>query len=821
VLTPAAAGTIVADMVGDGDLVVTTDGRVTTLEVLAAEQRAVASAEQLLAAEHLNPVPDAARQAEMERRERERRPFDEDQVQAIQVATSGARLVSVTGLAGSGKGYASEGMTSLWHGQGRRVIALAVAGNRAQKAAADAGADLALNLNQLQARVENRVLELRADDVLLVDEAGLIDHMRYAALLETVTRTGATLVQIGDEKQLSPVGPGGIWTVTHAMAAEHGNAAELSRVRRARDPREAEAWSQIRHGSVKAGLSWYQDKGRLRLYESRPEQRAGMVAEWWEAKTAYEAGRDQDAEPPVMVVDSSNDERDELNRMAQARRLEAGELGDAALRLTTGRELRAGDLVLFNAIHKPAGADSARWAKRVENGTEGVVVEVNDTRRSAVIELHERGEQRRLDVEADVPVELAYARHIAKGQGMTAHTAEVAISQYTSRNQLYTMVSRSRAGSRIHGLLAEIEELEVESRPTPDDRSERNGIPDGATLWSEAKAELDEVRARRDSEREAVTVNRMDKQVSRPSTKQAIGDGPWADRAEFRTTQRVAWGQRQDKFQPQRRTEMSADRAGEALRRSRPGQRTAVVMPNDRGQQHPTRPVTKQAERAPQAMPARDPVESVGRMHVEWRNTVPALAYYQTAGRLDYAADPAVQAVERLANDPSAAVVVTDHKQELRVRDELARRPELADRVSRQGRLLKADVAYNERQQRREQWIEAKQSAALKARVEPGVVPRAYVVAPDRFATSELTRALSVAAESHLITPAPGPWEREQIDHRAAEIQAGLEARQRAEATRQASEAAHLAYERGPEQSRAHATERVDERIRAPAGREI
>jgi hypothetical protein len=68
--------------------------------------------------------------------------------------------------------------------------------------------------------------------------------------------------------------------------------------------------------------------------------REAMVAEWWAAGP----------ERGLMLVDTSNEERDILNQLAQQKRLEAGEVGAEALQLEQGRELHAGDRVLFTAI---------------------------------------------------------------------------------------------------------------------------------------------------------------------------------------------------------------------------------------------------------------------------------------------------------------------------------------------------------------------------------------------------------------------------------------------------------------------------------------
>jgi hypothetical protein len=149
-----------------------------------------------------------------------------------------------------------------------------------------------------------------------------------------------------------------------------------------------------------------------------------MLEEWWRTP-----------DRGVLVVDSSNEERDHLNALAQARRLEAGELGADALPLENGRELRASDRVLFNAIYRPAPERPAvERPKRVENGTPATVVSVDLEAGTAVVRLHEprskraRGPQEdpELTVPASAPIELGYARRVVKAQGMTADVANVA-----------------------------------------------------------------------------------------------------------------------------------------------------------------------------------------------------------------------------------------------------------------------------------------------------------------------------------------------------------------------------------------------------------
>ncbi|MDQ6898081.1 MAG: AAA family ATPase [Candidatus Dormibacteraeota bacterium] len=321
--------------------------------------------------------------------------------------------------------------------------------------------------------------QLRPTDVLLVDEAAMIDHERYANLLEAAADAGATLVQVGDDRQLNPVGPGGLWTIFHKFAAQQGTATELREIHRTRDPGQQQAWSDLREGRIEEALTWYRDVGQLRLYDIRPELLRGMVAEWWR--------HDRTA---TMIVDSSNAERDSLNRMAQAKRLEAGELGEQPFQLANGREVRTGDRVIFADHPHPLDLALNAPGKRVENGTEAIVRDVfapldapaAAPPQAVTLELHEPAGSRLVQVDASAELELAYARHATKAQGMTVDTADIAIGAQTGQQELYEMASRSRENTRIHALRSEIEALDVDVKELEAARTEIHQEPQLAEM---------------------------------------------------------------------------------------------------------------------------------------------------------------------------------------------------------------------------------------------------------------------------------------------------------------------------------------------------
>jgi conjugative relaxase-like TrwC/TraI family protein len=440
---------VVEQMLNDGDLLLTSDRRhITTRAVAGNETRCSAMASHLLSLDPLMPMSEQTIQGILAEAEAQGRPYDLEQVEAVRLAISGRHLVSICGPAGAGKGFASAGMVNAWHSQGRRTIAVAVAGRTAEQAQADSGAMEGDTVDGLLTW-DVKGIGLASTDVVICDEAGQLDHVRYTALLDAVGRAGATLIQVGDEKQLSPVGPGGLWTVIHGMAEEEAASGQLRKVRRARDEREAQAWTDLREGRITPALSWWQEQGRLNLYDGRQALREAMVAAW-----------QADGQRGCMVIDSSNRERGEINRQAQALRVAAGELGEESVELAEGRTVRVGDQVIFSEIYRTGGV-------KVKNGTLGLVEGVNRESGTARLRLSEprRKEQREVVVNAGAPVELAYCRHIAKAQGMTADgIAQVAISAQSNANTIYTAVSRGRAGAQIHMERSELPALALAER---------------------------------------------------------------------------------------------------------------------------------------------------------------------------------------------------------------------------------------------------------------------------------------------------------------------------------------------------------------------
>ncbi len=248
------------------------------------------------------------------------------------VLTSGARIESLVGPAGSGKSFVLGVLARAWSdprawpelspggpdGKGgpppvRRVFGLA-SSQRATGVLAGEGLAAANTSAWLatQARLAGgRTREgddgwvLGADDVVVIDESSMADTPAIAAVYARVKAVGAKLLAVGDHKQLGAVGAGGLGE----LLAERGRSYELTEVRRFHAPWERAASLRLRAGDAGV-LADYHREGRI-LDGGTLENAEAHAARGWLADTL--AGKHS-----VLVVDSKRAGRPGQRELAGA-----------------------------------------------------------------------------------------------------------------------------------------------------------------------------------------------------------------------------------------------------------------------------------------------------------------------------------------------------------------------------------------------------------------------------------------------------------------------------------------------------------------------
>ena len=409
--------------------------------------------------------------------------------------TSGDRVQSAVGRAGTGKTTTMRVAARAWTDAGYRVLGASVKGEAARLLGDDAGIE-SETVAMLLARSDAGIRVLDSRTVLIVDEASTIGDRDLLRLCDLATETGATLRLIGDPAQHGSVPAGGSFNELVDLFADR--TPQLATVHRLTDAGERRRADLVRSGKVDEAIDELQASGQLVLTASEHDTHAAMLARWY---TERAAGL------PHPMVHGRNRERRVLNTLAQQMLIEDGtvQANEYAL-LGDGRRLCLGDQVVARHGDRTIYPLDNRngWMR---NGTTGHVIEVRTdptapegdqidvTTPDGIITCDRAAFDR-----SDGGIDLAYAVTSYAVQGATNDVSTSAITASTSRSELYVDITRGRHENQLYG-----------TRPVTDDGDTEQHLP-------RVESELDSVlRARlaRSNARTALSAAPAAPQVAR------------------------------------------------------------------------------------------------------------------------------------------------------------------------------------------------------------------------------------------------------------------------------------------------------------------
>ncbi len=351
-----------------------------------------------------------------------------EQKQALFAITQGESSISaVSGMAGTGKTTILQTAREYWEAQGFEVRGAALAAVPAKKLNQEIGIEsetIATTLLQIQ----SGKLKLTPKTVLVLDEAGMIGTYQMAQLVSEVHKAHAKIVMVGDEKQLQPIEHG-------APFKEIGNRigkTELTEIVRQREEWARKSVKDFAFGNAQEGLRAYAERGLLTVTENRKEAINQLINDW--NSTRSESGKDS------LIITGTRAESFALNRKAQLKREEAGELEKESIRVN-GETLHINDRVLFTRNSKKYG---------VNNGDLGTVRGIEPVTRHLIVKL-DSGERVSIPTAVYQHIDLGYAITTHKGQGKTVdNTFVLAGGSMQDRELAYVQMSRSRHDTKIY-----------------------------------------------------------------------------------------------------------------------------------------------------------------------------------------------------------------------------------------------------------------------------------------------------------------------------------------------------------------------------------
>ena len=358
---------------------------------------------------------------------------------AREFATSDKLLVVGIGAAGAGKTSSTRLAVNAIEASGGRVVGMAPTAAAAAVMREEMGIE-ADTVDKILSDWKNGApVSLRAGDVLLVDEAGMVSTPKFQQILQLAQERGALVRALGDYRQLSAVGSGGaLRLVDREVGAAH-----LDELFRFKNPDEAAATLTLREPPLVGDdkpFDWYKDQGRVVAGES--DVMVEQVFTAWRDDTT--AGKQS------IMIASTNETVGKLNDLAQAHAMERGHVRPehGSVRLHNEARAHVGDVIVTRQNARRLTVNSGQ--DFVKNGDLWRVSQVHDNGAMTVQHLEHGGKVTLPAAYAAQSVELGYAATIHRAQGATVDTAHALVDSSTDRAGAYVALTRGRESNTLY-----------------------------------------------------------------------------------------------------------------------------------------------------------------------------------------------------------------------------------------------------------------------------------------------------------------------------------------------------------------------------------
>jgi conjugative relaxase-like TrwC/TraI family protein len=355
------------------------------------------------------------------------------QADACAAVAGVAPLELIVGPAGSGKTTALA--PAVYHLQGRGQVVFGVTPTAAAAEVLATEATIAADtLDKLlyehtrPDRSPEPAYDLPAGATVIVDEAGTVSTPKLAALARLADRRAWRVIMVGDPRQFSAVGRGGMF----AHLIDACGAVELDQIHRFAHRWERDASRRLRTRDVSV-IAEYERQGRLHD-GTQHQMQVDIIDAWREARLRGES---------VALMANTNDTVARLNQLAQQRRIANGELHpDGPALEGAGQRLLAGDDVVSRRNQRTLRTDRGMMVKNRDQWT---IQEIHPDQ-SVTIAGHTGTVLLPADYVYD-HVELGYAQTSHATQGRTVDIGLLMIDGPTDSRGIYTPMTRGRSAN--------------------------------------------------------------------------------------------------------------------------------------------------------------------------------------------------------------------------------------------------------------------------------------------------------------------------------------------------------------------------------------
>lgn len=270
---------------------------------------------------------------------------------------------------------------------------------------------------------------MRAGDLLVIDEAGMVDQDTARALLRLADEVQAELVLVGDRHQLPAVGRGGVLDL--AIRYTPDRVTQLDGVRRFADPAYAELSLRMRAGERPAEVfNELLRRGEIVVHASDVERTQQLAV-----RTTY----------GDLVVADTREQVVKINHLAHQGRKAVGAVTDNVI-TATGERIGVGDKIATRRNdHDADVANRETWT-------------VLDCANGALVVRGEAGKRVLPPDYVRQHVELAYATTAYGAQGSTVPVSHVLVGEHTGAASAYVGMTRGRERNVAHLVAESVED---------------------------------------------------------------------------------------------------------------------------------------------------------------------------------------------------------------------------------------------------------------------------------------------------------------------------------------------------------------------------
>ena len=349
-----------------------------------------------------------------------------EQAMAVHHVTTGADVACIVGVAGAGKTFALRAANECWRRAGLTVLGTTLAATASEVLADGSGIE-SVHIHKLLHELERGDRQL--PDALVCDESGMIDSRLMKRIVELMA--GRKLVLVGDYKQLQAIQAGAAFR----GIVERVGCCAINEIIRQRETWARKAVRDFRDGNALDPLMTYLERGLLQVEDNPESAMVRLIDDWAEvAKSDLKE---------TLILAETNFENTLLNRMAQQKRMTAGDLSEQCVTVdATSTDLHIGDRIVFRKNNA---------SLCVSNGSRGTIVGISPHVKSVRVRL-DNGFQVKFCVDTYEHVALGYALTAYRAQGVTLESDAFLLvgGPMTDREMAYVANSRSKARTRLY-----------------------------------------------------------------------------------------------------------------------------------------------------------------------------------------------------------------------------------------------------------------------------------------------------------------------------------------------------------------------------------